>query len=855
MNTIETNESEGFMMNLQLQNERSLRNSLITLVVFLLLVALVLNPLPTATAKSSKPIQLLVDGKVTNTSVAPQLINNVVYVPIRQVAQTWDAKVSWNGKSKQITIRKDGNTFVLSIDKRNGLRNSRPITLNASPKVIKNSTMVPVRFFAESFGAQVSWNATQAKISIFNHANQLPLIGSAKNFKNLLAKQFNANQQNVSKRNSGLAFSGIEQNESSNAGTANGGANQPVADSGSNKTNFDSNANGNDFSQTNTQVSGVDEADVIKTDGSHIYQVRNGTITITKVYPSNKMQVVKTLKFGGTDTFSPTEMYVDKTTLTVIGTAYEKNQRENKRMVGISNDAYYGDQPKLKAYVLDITDLQNIQQTREFALDGYYVSSRKIGSQLYLIANKWFYYNPGANSDIPAPSFFDSAVSNSWQSVNFSEIRYFPENMTQQYLMIAGIDVSKPDQSANLTTFLGSGEQVYASTSNLYITMTSYEYKEQPVDPEVGDTKPAVELEANTTDTDAPPTSPSPAIAVDPAISSPMIRGWWWMPTEVNTTIYKFSLEQGVANFVAKGSAPGTILNQFSMDEHEGHFRIATTKTNFNAFGNRWQNEMSNHLYILDPQMKLVGKVENIAPGESIYSVRYVGDRAYMVTFKTVDPLFVIDVSNPAKPTILGELKIPGYSNYLHPYDENHIIGIGKDTVEQSFEDPFSGTSNSFAYYTGMKIALFDVTDVNNPVEKFVEKIGDRGTDSELLYNHKALLFSKEKNIFALPIRLMEVDSINSNDPWQNMQYGQFKYQGAYVYSLDLVNGFKLEKRITHYSEKELATANQSWDFYSSPSNIQRILYIKDQLYTVSNKKIQAHNLGDYKFTGEVVLP
>ena len=111
------------------------------------------------------------------------------------------------------------------------------------------------------------------------------------------------------------------------------------------------------------------------------------------------------------------------------------------------------------------------------------------------------------------------------------------------------------------------------------------------------------------------------------------------------------------------------------------------------------------------------------------------GDRAYVVTFKTVDPLFVIDLKDPEKPVILGALKIPGYSDYLHPYDENHIIGFGKDTVEIKGQ----------AYYQGMKVALFDVTDVSNPVQKFSEMIGDRGTDSELLSNHKALLFSKRK--------------------------------------------------------------------------------------------------------------
>lgn len=157
------------------------------------------------------------------------------------------------------------------------------------------------------------------------------------------------------------------------------------------------------------------------------------------------------------------------------------------------------------------------------------------------------------------------------------------------------------------------------------------------------------------------------------------------------------------------------------------------------------------NVYILDEALKVAGRIEDIAPGERIYSVRFMGDRAYMVTFKQVDPLFAIDLKDPKAPKILGALNIPGYSDYLHPYDGNHIIGFGKDTVEKG----------SMAYYQGMKPAVFDVSDVAHPKEKFKEIIGGRGTESELLHNHKALLFDREKNLLAFPVTVMETEKVS----------------------------------------------------------------------------------------------
>jgi hypothetical protein len=237
--------------------------------------------------------------------------------------------------------------------------------------------------------------------------------------------------------------------------------------------------------------------------------------------------------------------------------------------------------------------------------------------------------------------------------------------------------------------------------------------------------------------------------------------------------------------------------------------------------------------------MERAGGIEDIAPGESIYSARFMGDRCYLVTFKKIDPFFVIDMSNPMSPRILGKLKIPGYSDYLHPYDENHIIGIGKETV--AADDDGSPWGGDFAWYQGVKMAVFDVTDVANPVEMHKAVIGDRGTDSEVLRDHKAFLFDRTMNLLVLPITLAEIKEKENAEKWS---HGDFVYQGAYVYQLTLDGGFDLRGRITHYDDDE-AFIKSGYYWGDQGYNVRRSLYIGDVLYTISNQKIKANALID----------
>jgi len=313
------------------------------------------------------------------------------------------------------------------------------------------------------------------------------------------------------------------------------------------------------------------------------------------------------------------------------------------------------------------------------------------------------------------------------------------------------------------------------------------------------------------------------------------------------TTINKIGIKHGRITPKAGGSVPGTILNQFSMDEYNKNFRIATTTQ-------KYSDNQANNIYVLDADLKIMGKIEDIAPGESIYSVRFMGKKAYMVTFKRIDPLFVIDLSNPDKPTLAGKLKIPGYSDYLHPYDENHLIGIGKEVDESIDADKVH--SSDAVYYTaiqGVKLAIFDVRDIEHPVEMYKKVIGDRGTDSDATRDHKAFLFDKEKNLLVIPIKLAEIsDAQKKSSDWKSME-GEWTFQGAYIYNISLYNGFKLKGRVTHIDNPELIM--KSGYYFDSPYSIKRSLYIDDVLYTISNKKMKMNDLKNISYINEVELP
>ena len=528
-----------------------------------------------------------------------------------------------------------------------------------------------------------------------------------------------------------------------------------------------------DYSNTNIQVEGVDEADIVKTDGEYIYYVCDDKVIIVNAKNDKDIKIESEIKYNK-ENFYPQEIFISENRLIIIG---QINKYELLEKLSLDTGYKRYDRNFTVAKVYNTQNKSNPNLEREIELQGSYLSSRMIGDNIYLISNQYMYSYLFRNSEIEdmdeddfKPRYTDTAISKTEKCLDYNDIYYFPNSEDTSYLNIAGFNIYN-NEAANIDSYLGAGSDIYSSQKNLYITRVKYEYKDSKI-------------------------------------------FGYYNNYDVNTYIYKLKLEDSKATYISAGSVPGAVLNQFSMDEKDGYFRIATTDSK------NWDSETdTNNLYVLNDDLEIVGEIEGLAKGEKIYSVRFMGNRAYMVTFVETDPLFVIDLSNPTKPTVLGELKIPGYSKYLHPYDENHIIGFGENTKTNEYGGVVTD---------GMKMALFDVTNPNNPKELYSVDIGEKGTYSELLYNHKALLFSKEKNIIAFPVSISEEAGRYSTN---------LKFQGAIVYGLDLEKGFTLKGTIAHM---EIEDGYRDYDYEKA---VERIIYIKDNLYTLSKSLIKSTDM------------
>ncbi|MCZ8512054.1 beta-propeller domain-containing protein [Paenibacillus filicis] len=839
------------------------KRTLLTGVLALTLIVAV-SPALITQADSSSGIAVQLNGSPIRLSVSPQLIGSTLMVPFRELSEALGAEVEWNEGEQSVTATKGDRTLHLAVGSKDADKNGQSVRLDEAPLKTEGRVLVPLRFFSEAFDFNVYWDGLNQTVSIADADKSLPTVGSREHLESLLkdSAEMNAGYggdmrvmlmadavKEAAPAAGAAGAAGAAKSMSMSAATAPASTAVPQA-SGINA----------DHSATNVQVQGVDEADVIKTDGSYIYQVNRNRVLVIKAQPAEQMSVIGTVYFEDKN-FNPREIYVDDKHLIVIGGTYATEPGSLPKPVPLNSgpagtpDAAAGSSAAVQAIpqaelqarsiaiwhgpvrsstktlVYDLTDRSHLKLIRDTELEGNYVSSRKVDSSLYVVTNKNMNRFPllrgNASPEVKQtaddlPAYRDSAAGDGFIQIGYEDIRYFPKSVVPQYLLIGALPLDQPEKKMQVTSYLGSGNQVYASVQNLYVTANELE-----------PAAPKTETAAPGGDAAAPAAKP-----VRP------------VPREMSSVIYKFGMEDGTVSYKGRGKVPGTALNQYAMDEQDGYFRIATTK------GDTWRNDeytSKNNVYVLNESMATVGKIEDIAPGERIYSVRFMGSRAYMVTFKQTDPLFVLDLKDPAAPKILGQLKIPGYSDYLHPYDENHLIGFGKDAVEVPAKNGSGGADRTVAYHQGMKLALFDVTDVEHPVEMFKQTIGDRGTDSELLHNPKALLFSKEKNVLAFPISVAEVKNKAASGPEAAAAYGNFVFQGAYVYSLDLTQGFRLRGTVTHLTADDVQKAGRAW--YGSERNINRLLYIGDTLYSASMSEVKANDLATLKETGSVQLP
>lgn len=715
-------------------------------------------------------VTVYVNNEKVEFDVNPILENGRTLVPLRGVFENLDAKVDWNKNIMQVVIKDGNNEIAMMMDKNKVMVNGEIKDIDTPTKMINSRTFAPLRFIGETLGHDVKWDGSTNSVYITKNVtvpvekNNIPTIGTKENLIALL--EYNSKI---------YSYIGLSRFEESNKAV------DAVSEAVTEAPSMTQESATSDSSDTNNQVEGVEEGDIIKNDGKYIFIKSYDKIKIIDSEPKSP-KIISSVDVP--ENMDINEIYITDEKLVIIGQNnyyHTYNDYDKTMEISIFPQSFYEDRCNVLIY--NIENVEKPMLEREYLFDGSYSSGRTIENNLYLVTTKYFnvgYYDiyNKENINITLPTYTD-CITNEKTEIGFNKIKYFPNYVDSRYMITVGINLEEESSKPDVDVYIGSTESIFVSNDNLYTTVTDFSYR-------------------------------SDVESID--LYNPVYS--------VNTVIYKFVLQNGNISPIAQGEVPGTIINQFSMDEYNNSLRIATTT------GEVWQtgqNESKNNVYILNENLNIVGKLEGLAPGERIYSTRFMGDKVYMVTFKQVDPLYVIDTSNPLKPMVLGYLKIPGYSTYLHPVDETHILGFGYDTVENEWGGISTG---------GFKLSLFDVTDVNKPKEIATDIIGKSGTYSELLYNHKALMFSLNKEIMAFPI-------VRASENYTT------DFVGAYVYNVN-ISSIKVKTQISHM-------VNIKTD-YKYGNEIKRIIYIGDYLYTFSDNEMQVHEIESNEKVSELSL-
>mgnify|MGYP002681616184 FL=1 len=586
---------------------------------------------------------------------------------------------------------------------------------------------------------------------------------------------------------------------------------------------------GIDYSQTNIQVSGVDEPDIIKNDNRYIYTISGSTLVIIDAYPAEDASILSKIEINDT----PRDLFVSGDRLVLFSTDEQRPETSDPYVKAVP-PYYRPPSPVTHTTIYDISDRNHPTILKEYSIEGDYLDARMIGSLVYQITREQI--SPYYGDHIVVP-----ALREGTRTVIQPDVWYFDHPESQYtFTTITSLDASNGKEKDAQTYLLGTGNTLYVSEDAIYVSYPNYHpviYKGIPQEVAPGlavDARGSAGISSSQVSAIPPDFNTLPESEGESILDSlrndeqDAIRRQ--EADQTTTVIHKIGIRDGAITYLAKGEVPGTLDNQFSMDEYKDNLRVASTSSIYTP---RFGQYTYNNVYVLDEKMATIGELTHIAEQETIYSTRFIGDRLYMVTFKRIDPFFVIDLAKPENPEILGKLKIPGYSDYLHPYDATHIIGIGKETTTNDW----GGVSTS-----GVKLALFDVSDVTSPKQLDKVQIGDAGSDSAALSDHHAFLFEKGKNLLVIPVRAVSNEPVTQED--SSSAYRPYVWYGAYVFGLTPETGFTLKGTVQHGS------GDSGYYYYgSSTSEVKRSLYIGDILYTMSSKQIKANPLDDLNTT------
>ena len=597
---------------------------------------------------------------------------------------------------------------------------------------------------------------------------------------------------------------------------AGAGAPAPSAPSSSS-----SNEGASQVSGTNNQVAGVEEADFVKNDNKYIYIVANDHFRVIEAWPAPSTKEIAKVQIEG----EPKKLFVTKTHALVYSSLTSSTGTSGGYYGGGEctygySCSFTGDGNPTLITVFDITDRTAPKKVRTLRLSGSYVNARQVGAAVYTVLS-----SPG---------------------VRFDGLSYWPENLGycephSYWEILAAFEKLRREnvriiETTSMSDWIPSVEDeiVGAGKKNELLVGCQGFYRSSLSDGGQFTTVLGLNMDQQL------PASASTIVSRPGAvyasadalyISVPHEQsgygGWYSSMSGVKqaSTVHKFGLEteKAQARYLASGVVKGKVLGQFSMDEHKGYLRIATTT------GHVPSPDVHSTLTVLSHQaagLVEVGAIDNIAPKEDIRSVRFDGDRGYVVTFKKTDPLFVFDLSSPTNPVTRAELKIPGFSTYMHMMDKTHLLTIGYDADDQG----------SFAWFTGVMLQIFDVSDPANPVRTHKEVIGTRGSSSAALTNHLAFNYFAPKDLLAIPMTVCESSSGGGS-------YGtDMTFSGLMVYDTTATTGFSLRGKVDHPPGQNITCGN--W-WTNAESQVERSIFMDNYVFSVSRSLIKVNDLGN----------
>ena len=558
------------------------------------------------------------------------------------------------------------------------------------------------------------------------------------------------------------------------------------------------------FTGTNVQVQGVDEPDRVKTDGTHLFVSNGDLVSIINAYPPNSTAVLSKISFPKGNVVG---LEIAQDRLMVI-----EAPQEYQGCLGIcplamgqpTGTGSVGSTSSVEFLLYDTTEVASPKLMQNVTIPGSYVAARLADGYLYAVIQQPSYvFNGQGNATAVMPVAYEDGTQARLppSSVYYTSV---PAQISY-YTVIPSISMSTGKESGPVSVLTGPSATVYVSTSNIYVVYTNY---------------------LDLYDVDGVPGDVWTGGAITPQL----------LEQSQNSTVLRASYANGVVTVAKAGVVPGTVLNQFSLDEYSGYLRMATSR--FAMVDGSTTH--SDDVYVLDQNMNEVSALRNIAPGENIYAVRFVGQLGYVVTFQQIDPLFVISFEDVSNPAILSALKVSGYSDYLHPLPGGYLIGVGKDAVPASNGD--------FSYYLGLKLSLFRVFDNGTSVQVDTMPIGDRGTDSPVLSDHLAFTFDPTRNITVIPLTLYVASGNQTTCSGCPPPYGDPVWQGVYVVKVTST-GFDLLGKVSQYPP-----GMNYGDSANGSLQIGRSVIIGDYLYTVSQGEVMVSALSNFATVATVPL-